>query len=100
MTKPQHFVGLDVSQKSTAVCIIDDKGKVISEGMCLTRPFDLANYIRKRSDCIEKVGLEAGALSPWIHTELMKAGLPVIVLETLQTYRALSMRRNKMVCPG
>ncbi|WP_082144009.1 IS110 family transposase [Nitratireductor soli] len=95
MTDPRHFIGLDVSQKSTAVCIIDDKGKVVSEGMCLTRPFDLVAYIRKRSDCVEKIGLEAGALSPWLHTELMKAGLPVVVLESFQTYRALSMRRNK-----
>jgi transposase len=94
-SKPQHFIGLDVSQKSTAVCIIDEKGKVVSEGACLTRPFDLVNYVRKRSDCIEKIGLEAGALSPWIYSELTKAGLPVVVLETFQTYRALSMRRNK-----
>lgn len=95
MTEIQHFIGLDVSQKSTAVCIIDEKGKVVSEGACLTRPFDLVNYIRKRSDHVAKVGLEAGALSPWLYTELTKAGLPVFVLETFQTYRALSMRRNK-----
>ena len=95
MTKPRHFIGLDVSQKTTTVCILDEKGKVVAEGSCLTRPFDLTNYIRKRSEHVEKVGLEAGAFSPWLHTELTKAGLPVVMLETFQTYRALSMRRNK-----
>lgn len=95
MTNPKHFVGLDVSQKSTAVCIVDEKGKLVCEGMCLTRPFDLVNYLRKRSSHIEKIGLEAGALSPWLYSELTRAGLPVVVLETFHTYRALSMRRNK-----
>jgi transposase len=90
-----HFVGLDVSQKSTAVCIVDDAGKVVSEGACLTRPFDLVHYIRKRAGRIAKIGLEAGALSPWLATELNRAGLPVVVLESFHAYRALSMRRNK-----
>lgn len=91
----KQFVGLDVAQKRTAVCILDATGKVVSEGACLTRPFDLINYIRKRTTQIEKVGLEAGALSPWLASELMRAGLPVVVLETFHASRALSMRRNK-----
>jgi len=91
----KHFIGLDISQKSTAVCIIDSAGKVVSEGQCLSRPSDLATYIRKRSETIEKIGMEAGALSPWLYTGLTKAGLPVVVLETFHAYRALSMRRNK-----
>src|SRR5207245_2340071 len=91
----KHYIGLDVSQKSTSVCIVDGAGKVVSEGQCLTRPFDIVNYIKKRSDCVEKIGMEAGTLSPWIYTELIKAGLNIIVLETFHAYRALSMRRSK-----
>lgn len=93
--KQKHYVGLDISQKSTAVCIIDQAGKIVTEGQCLTKPFDLVNYLKKRSTCIEKIGMESGALSPWIYTELTKAGLPVAMLETFHAYRALSMRRNK-----
>lgn len=95
MTEEKHYIGLDISQKSTSVCIMDAAGKVISEGQSLTRAEDLVNYIKKRSDCVEKIGLEAGALSPWIYTALSKAGYNVIVLETFHAYRALSMRRNK-----
>jgi transposase len=91
----KHYVGLDVSQKSTAVCIIDQAGKMVSEGQCLTKPVDLINYLKKRSDSIEKIGMESGALSPWLYTQLTKAGLPVVMLETFHAYRALSMRRNK-----
>ncbi|MFK3781433.1 hypothetical protein [Agrobacterium sp. NPDC089420] len=71
------------------------KGQCNFGGACLTRPFDLANYIRKRSEHVEKVGIDAGALSPWLNTELTKAGLPVVMIATFQTYRALSMRRSK-----
>jgi hypothetical protein len=28
-----HYVGLDVSLKSTAICIVDAKGKIVREGI-------------------------------------------------------------------
>lgn len=35
-----YYIGLDVSQKTTAICIVDDKGKTFAEGSALTRPSD------------------------------------------------------------
>ena len=29
----QHYVGLDVSLKQTAVCVVDQRGKIKREGM-------------------------------------------------------------------
>jgi transposase len=44
---------------------------------------------------IVKVGLEAGAMSNWLFTELTKLGLPVICLEAFQAHRFLKSYRNK-----
>jgi hypothetical protein len=36
-----HFVGLDVSVKETAVCVVDDAGKVVSEQKVATEPDEI-----------------------------------------------------------
>ena len=33
-----HFVGLDVSLKKTAICVVDESGNVIREGEADTEP--------------------------------------------------------------
>ena len=36
-----HFTGLDVSVKTTSVCVIDDAGKVVLEQKVPTEPADI-----------------------------------------------------------
>jgi hypothetical protein len=36
-----HFIGLDVSQKSTAICVVDKDGRRIWRGQCLSVPEDI-----------------------------------------------------------
>ncbi len=43
----------------------------------------------------ERVGLEAGPLSPWLHGGLGAAGLPAICIETRRMKAALRAMRNK-----
>jgi transposase len=78
----KHFAGLDVSLQETAICIVDEDGIVISEGKTASEPDELARWIATTGLTITRVGLEAGPLSPWIHTELRAAGLPAICIET------------------
>lgn len=33
-----HFVGLDVSQKLTAICVVDETGRRLWRGQCATDP--------------------------------------------------------------
>lgn len=33
-----HFVGLDVSQAETSVCVVDRAGKVLWQGKCASTP--------------------------------------------------------------
>ena len=39
------FVGLDVSVKQTAVCIVDDAGKIVCEQKVPTEPDDIVSLL-------------------------------------------------------
>lgn len=95
----EYYIGLDISQKQTSICIVDEKGKVIAESKTLTNPCDIYDWIGKQKGVEQKkirhVGLEAGAMSNWLCTELRKLGLPIICLETFQAHRFLKTCRNK-----
>lgn len=97
MDSYDYYIGLDVSQKNTSICVIDRKGKVICEGASLTRPTDIYGWLKNRIDIDlrAKVGLEAGNMSSWLYTGLHKLGLEVVCLETFQAHRFLTTFRNK-----
>lgn len=93
----EYYIGLDVSQRQTAVCIIDDKGVRVAESKVLTVPRDIYAWIVKQVDVghIVKVGHEAGAMSFWLQTELTQLGLPMVCLEAFQAAALLETQRNK-----
>jgi len=94
----EYYVGLDVSQRQTAVCVVDGQGKKIAEGKVLTLPGDIYGWLATKVldlAAIVRVGLEAGAMSNWLYTELGKLGLPMICLEAYQAHQFLKSNRNK-----
>lgn len=93
-----HYLGMDVSQKMTALCVVDGKGVIVAEGKVITHPQDILGWITKKDialSSIVRAGLEAGAMSNWLCTELTKSGLPVICLEAFQAHQFLKIQRNK-----
>src|SRR6202166_5089169 len=76
------FVGLDVSVKETAVCVVDDTGKVVCEQKVPTEPDDIVRLLASIGEDYGRVGIEAGPLSQWLVNGLMAAGLPVVCVET------------------
>src|SRR6516165_7099742 len=76
------FVGLDVSVKETAVCIVDDAGKVVCEQKVPTEPDDIVRLLASIGEDYGRVGIEAGPLSQWLVNGLTAAGLPVVCVET------------------
>jgi transposase len=89
------FVGLDVSLKETAVCIVGDDGTRLFEGKVATDPAVLARLIRKRAPDLVRVGLESGATSAWLTHALTAEGLPVVCLDARHAQAVLSVRPNK-----
>ena len=59
----QQYVGLDVSQKETAVCVIDDAGKMVFESKARSEPGALAKVIAKRAPYAARIGFETGELA-------------------------------------
>ena len=91
----QHFVGLDVSVKETALCVLDEVGQVKHRATLESDPTVIAGYLLDLGGAFSRVGLEAGPLSPWLYAGLVEAGLPAICVETRHMHAALSARINK-----
>ena len=84
-----------VSVKETAVCIIDEAGKICREVKVSSHPDDLIVILKDPRWHIERVGLEAGPLSQWLFETLAKAGVPTICIETRHTKAFLKAQPNK-----
>jgi transposase len=90
-----QYVGLDVSQKETAVCVVDEDGKVQWAGKVASDPGALAMIIRKHAPEAKRVGFETGAMASWLWHELKRVGLPVVCVDARHAHAALSVRMNK-----
>jgi transposase len=90
-----QYVGLDVSLKSTAICIVDGKGKIMREGFVGTDPEAIADFIALHAPHAMRIGLETGATSTWLWSELKQLGLPVICIDARHAKAALKMQINK-----
>ncbi len=60
----EQFVGLDISQATTHLCVVNGTGKKVWQGKCPTKPEDIAATIRAKAPSATLVGFESGALSP------------------------------------
>ena len=89
------YAGLDISVKTTAICIVDGNGRVLLETTVDSSPDAIAERLRELDQPLERIGLEAGPLSQWIYTGLVDAGLAAICVETRHMHAALSARINK-----
>ena len=84
-----HFIGLDVSLASTAICVLNAHGKVARETTAASEPEELVTALRALSGNVIAVGLEAGPLSQWLHKYLTEAGFEAVLMETRQVKGAL-----------
>ena len=89
------YAGLDISVKTTAICIVDGNGRVLLETTVDSSPDAIAERLRELDQPLERIGLEAGPLSQWIYTGLVDAWLAAICVETRHMHAALSARINK-----
>jgi transposase len=65
-----HYVGLDVSQKLTAICIVDDTGRRLWRGQCMSDPEQIERAVRRHAEEDARVGIETGPMTPWLVHEL------------------------------
>ena len=73
-----YFAGLDVSLEETAICIVDDAGRIVREARGASEPEALVAFFTASGMTMERIGLEACSLTAWLHAGLTEAGLPAI----------------------
>ena len=91
----KQYVGLDVSQRETAVCGVSETGQLIFEGKAKSDPGALSNLLRKHAPLAERIGFETGAMASWLWHELRRVELPVVCIDARHAHAALSVRMNK-----
>ena len=91
----EQYVGLDVSQQTTHLCVIDNNGKTVWRGQCASTPEAIATAIATKAPQVVRVGLESGPLSTWHWHGLKAMGLPIVCLDARHAQTALSLQVNK-----
>src|ERR1700692_4613080 len=91
----QYYVGLDVSLKQTSICVVDQAGLVVREGVVNTDPETISAYVRSKAPNAVRIGLETGPTSTWLWTELKRLGLPAICIDARHAKAVLKMQINK-----
>ena len=77
----EWFCGLDVGMDESAICVVDEKGCVALQTTAVTDPEAIKAALKPYLGRLRRLGHEAGSLSPWLHPELLKLGLPAVCLE-------------------
>jgi transposase len=84
------YAGLDVSDKTTHICVVDGEGAVIRRDVQATDPVVLAKWLGKHCPGLVRVVLETGPLSTFLYHGLVERGLPVICICARHAKKALS----------
>jgi transposase len=90
-----HYVGLDVSQKMTAICVVDSGGCRIWRGVCASAPEPIEQAVCRHAGNDVRIGIETGPMTPWLVHQLRGRGLDVVCLDARHARAALKMQLNK-----
>jgi transposase len=90
-----QYVGLDVSMRKTAICVINAAGDREWTGTCSSVPDAMIATIRQRAPRAARVGLETGPLAVWHSTAMADAGVPVVCLHARHVHAALELQQSK-----
>lgn len=89
------YAGLDVSDKTTHVCVVDGAGGLVWRGECAADPEVLAKRLRRHAPELVRVVLETGPLSTFLYHGLIERGVPVVCICARHAKGVLSVRSNK-----
>jgi transposase len=70
-------IGLDLGDRSSRYCVLDEQGDVILEGSVATTRTGLDRVLGTMARC--RLALEVGTHSPWVSRHLARLGYEVIV---------------------
>jgi transposase len=91
----EYYIGLDVSLKQTSICVVDQTGSVVREGVVDSDPEAIAEFVRAKAPGVVRIGIETGPTTTWLWTELKRLDLPVICIDARHAKAVLKMQINK-----
>src|SRR6202162_628280 len=91
----EYYVGLDVSLKQTSICVVNETGSVVREGVVESNPEAIAAFVRSQAPGTVRIGIETGPTVTWLWTELKRLNLPVICIDARHAKAVLKMQINK-----
>jgi len=91
----RYYVGLDVSLRTTQICVVDEERRIIWRGSSDTRPGMIIERLERLRLPIDLVGLETGSLTPWLYHSLKQAAFPVVCMDARRAADAVRSRPEK-----
>jgi transposase len=98
-----HYAGIDVSLKSSSVCVVEADGKIVREAMVASEPEALIAWFSELGFEVARIGLEAGPQSQWLYAAMRQAGLAVDLLETRHVrdaFKAMPVKTDRKDAQG
>ena len=89
------FAGLDVSDKTTHVCVVDTDGAVLKRDVVASDPDLLAKWLGKHCPRLIRIVLETGPLSTFLYHGLVERGIPIECICARHAKGVLAARVNK-----
>ena len=69
-------IGLDLGDRTSRYCVLDEQGDVMVEGSVATTRKDLDRVLGAMARC--RLALEVGTHSPWVSRHLTRLGYEVV----------------------
>jgi len=91
----RYLAGLEVSLEETAICVVEETGRIVKEVRAASEPSSLIAALQRTGLPLERLGLEACSLTAWRHEGLRQAGLPAICIEARRANAAMKTMPNK-----
>lgn len=89
------YAGLDVSDKSTHICVVDGDGAVLRRDAVASDPEVLAKWLGKHCADLSRVVLETAPLSTFLYHGMVERGIPVDCICARHAKGVLAARVNK-----
>ena len=89
------YAGLDVSDKSTHVCVVDADGTVLRRDVIASDPEVLAKWFSKHCSGLARAVLETGPLSTFLYHGLVERAVPIECICARHAKGVLATRVNK-----
>ena len=90
----QLTIGLDLGDRSSAYCVLNEAGEIVLEHKLATTPEAMKQVFGSMPRC--RIAMETGTHSPWVSRFLTPLGHEVIVGHTRKV-RLITKSRRKMI---